>query len=172
MGSDTRTNFEPKSNILLTEVRDFPVANAALLNPTGATCYVDGEWVSFDANGRLVRAAAIAGPGVAATTISFPIWAERGRYDVQTSRKLPIIYLHQLEADTTIYDAALVVGAGAAITTHLQPLKVASITIGARNYCGLVGHGGAADTDPIVGYVSRLPALNGTRLRFFRGWRF
>ncbi len=53
----------------------------------------------------------------------------------------------------------------------MQPLKVATILIGTRNYCGIVGHGGSADSSPVVGYVSILPANNNGKLRMMSGLR-
>jgi hypothetical protein len=82
--------------------------------------------------------------------------------------KVPLLFLGDYEADTRIYDATATVGSGAAITTVGQPLKVASVDIGGKIVCGLVGHGGAADAHPIVGRVTRLPASNGGKLRFVR----
>jgi hypothetical protein len=96
---------------------------------------------------------------------------ETGRTDVQALRKTAILWRGDYECDTRIYDAAAALGSGAAITFVMQPLKVATITLGSRNYVGLVGHGGSADDDPVVGFVSRLPANNGTKLRFISGSR-
>jgi hypothetical protein len=48
-------------------------------------------------------------------------------------------------------------------------LKVATITIGSRNYTGLVGHGGSGDASKVVGYVTKLPAANGNKLRLRGG---
>jgi hypothetical protein len=53
----------------------------------------------------------------------------------------------------------------------MQGLKVATVALGGRNYCGLVGHGGSGDSSPVIGYVTRLPASNGGKLRFINGWR-
>jgi hypothetical protein len=134
--------------------------------------------MTLDANGKLVRAAAIgtlgtAGAGGRATVRSFPLWAERGRYDVRalSEGKMPVLWRGEFEFETRVYNATDVVDAGAAITTMLQPLKVATILIGTRNYVGLVGHGGAADTAPVQGYVTKLPAANGGKLRFISGYR-
>lgn len=174
MSTVQRINFEPVTDTLSLTRRDFPLADATLADPLNTTTgTVDGEWMTLNSSYQLIRGANIAAPGNAATVRCFPLWAERGRYDVQAiaSRKMPIIFLGQYEFDTRIFDAALVVGGGAAIATVLQPLKVASITIGGRNYTGLVGHGGAADTNPVVGYVTRLPANNGGKLRFISGYR-
>jgi hypothetical protein len=167
-----RVNFEPVSSLLGVERRDFPLADPRLVNPVNALALIEGEWLTL-VGGRLARASNIAQAGDPALALSFPLWAERGRYDIQAiaGSKVPILYMGQYEADTRVFDAAAVVAGGAAIARDLQPLKVATIAVGARNYCGLVGHGGAADPAPIVGHVTRLPAQNGGRLRFRSGGR-
>lgn len=173
MSTVQRINFEPVTDILQVHRRDFVLADPTLADPTNAVALVDGEWMTLNAAYRIVRAADIATPDDPALLRSFPLWAERGRYDVQAmaNRKMPVLFAGSYEFDSRIFDAAAVVGAGAAITAVLQPLKVATITIGARNYCGLVGHGGAADANPVVGHVTRLPANNGGKLRFLQGSR-
>ncbi len=173
MSTVQRINFEPTSDILPVQRRDFMLADATLADPTNSVALVDGEWMTLNGSYQVARAAAIGTPGTAATVRSFPVFAERGRYDVQAmaERKIPLLFMGFYEADIRIFDASAVVGSGAAITTAMQPLKVATITIGSRNYVGLVGHGGSADTHPIVGYVTRLPAANGGKLRFMSGGR-
>lgn len=157
-----RVNFEPKSDLFLIQTRDFPVADATLLDPRGATAIVDGEWMLKNSDGKLIRASTIGTPGNAATLKSAPVWAELGRSDVQSIRKLTTFHLGIWEADTRIFDAAAVVGGGAAITFIGQLLKVATITLGSRNYTGLVG---AAASDIVVATVADLPANNGGKLR-------
>ena len=173
MSSVQRVNLEPTTDVLPIHRRDFPLADPSLAAPLNAAALVDGEWMTLNNSYQLVRASNVGTPGNAATKRSFPLFAERGRYDVQAigSRKMPILYLGVYEVDTRIFDADAVVGSGAAITFVMQPVKVATITIGSRNYSGLVGHGGAADNDPIVGYVTRLPASNDQKLRIIQGWR-
>lgn len=178
MSTVQKINFEPVSDILSIYRRDLPLADKTLSDPLNAVALVDGEWVTFDSSYKLVRAAAIgtlgtAGAGGRASVKSFPLWAERGRYDVRAMAdvKMPFLFQGEYEFDTRIFDASAVVASGAAVTTVLQGLKVATIAIGSRNYCGLVGHGGAADTAPVAGYVTRLPANNGGKLRFMSGWR-
>jgi hypothetical protein len=129
--------------------------------------------MAIGAGYKMARASNVGTPGARASVRSFPLWAERGRYDVQAMAqgKAPVIWLGHYEADTRVFDAAVTLGSGAAITTVMQPLKVATITVDGRNYSGLVGHGGSADTDPVVGYVTRLPADNGGKLRFQAGYR-
>lgn len=170
MSTVERINFEPASDILATQRRDFGLADASLADPLNAVSLVDGEWMRLDNNYKSVRASAIGAAGDPALQSSYVLFAERGRYDVRamSETKMPLIFMGDYEADTRIFDAAAVVGSGAAVSFAGQPLKVATITIGTRNYSGLVGHGGTADPHPIVGRVTRLPASNGGKLRFMR----
>jgi len=171
MSTTGRINFEPVSDILPVQRRDFALADPTLADPTNAVALFDGEWMTLNSSYQALRAATIGTPGNLATLRSFPVFAERGRYDVQAmaQRKTPLLFLGDYEFDTRVYDATVALGSGAAITAVMQPLKVATITIGARNYVGLVGHGGSADTSPVAGFVTRLPANNGNKLRFIRG---
>lgn len=172
MSTIQKVNFTPVSDILPVQRRDFSVSDTTLLDPLNALALVDGEWMTLS-SGKLVRASTIGTPGNAATKRSFPLWAERGRTDIRSmsKNKAPILWMGDYEFDTRVFDASATVGSGAAISAELQPLKVATVTIGTRNYTGLVGHGGAADSDPVVGYVTRLPAANGGQLRFKSGYR-
>ncbi len=167
MSTVQRVNFEPVSDILATQRRDFVLADKTLAQPLNAVALVDGEWMIINTAYQLVRASTISSVGDEATQHSYPLWAERGRSDVlsMSSPKMPVIFMGPYECDTRIFDAVVAVGSGAAITTVGQALKVATVTIGSRNYSGLVGVG-ASDTSPIVGRVTRLPASNGGKLRF------
>lgn len=178
MSTVQKVNFEPLTDVLPLHRRDFPLVDPTLANPLNAVALVDGEWMIINTAYKILRAADITvlGTGGAAgraTVRSFPLFAERGRSDVQamSGRKMPVIWRGEYEFDTRIYNLTDVVASGAAITTVMQGLKVATITIGSRNYCGLVGHGGSADAAPIVGYTTRLPAQNQGKLRFISGWR-
>jgi len=173
MSTIQRVNFEPVTDILPVQRRDFPLADPSLAQPLNAIALVDGEWMTLNTSYQLLRACTIGTLGNPALLLSFPLFAERGRYDTQgiAGTKMPVLWRGDYEFDTRVFDAAVALSGGAAITTILQPLKVACIAIGGRNYSGLVGHGGAADTAPIRGYVTRLPAANGGKLRFISGWR-
>lgn len=175
MSTIMKVNFEPVSDYIPLQTRDFGLADPNLSDPLNALALTDGEWMTIDANYKLVRAATIASPGNRAAVRSFPLFAERGRTDTRALAdvKFPVIFIGQYEFDTRIYDASVALGSGAAITTVMQPLKVATITVSSagRNFVGLVGHGGSADSDPIVGYVTRLPSANSGKLRFLSGWR-
>lgn len=173
MSSIQKVNFEPVSDILPIWRKDLPLADPSLADPLNAVALIDGEFMTLDGAYKWVRAAAIGTPGTVATVRSFPVFAERGRTDRlgMAERKTTCLFRGEYEADTRVYDASVALSGGAAITAVMQPLKVATITIGSRNYVGLVGHGGAADTSPVVGYVTRLPAVNGGKLRFISGYR-
>lgn len=173
MSTISKINFEPVSDVLPIWRRDLPLAVPALADPLNAVALVDGEWVTLDSAYKWVRASNVASSGDPALVRSFPVFAERGRSDRQaTSAKLTTALMRgEWEFDTRVYDASAAIGSGAAITTVMQPLKVATIVIGGRNFSGIVGHGGSADTHPVVGYVTKLPATNGGKLRFISGYR-
>lgn len=174
MSTIQRVNFAPVSDVLPITRRDFPMADPTLANPLNPLALIDGEWVTLNTSYQILRPMSIAGAGNPATVRSFPLWAEKGRYDVQANsgRKTPVIWLGgDSEWDTRVFDASAVVGSGAAITTVMQPVKVASVSINGVIYSGLVGSGGASDSNPIVGYVTRLPANNGGQLRIRTGYR-
>lgn len=169
MSTIQRVNFEPVSDLLKTQIRDFALADKTIAEPLNATALVDGEWFIIDSAYKAARACAINAASNFPTQTAYPCFAERGRSDVlaMSQRKIPLIFMGDFEADTRIFDAALVVSGGAAITFVGQPLKVASIDIGGKIVVGLVG-AVAADGEPVVGRVTRLPANNGGKLRFIK----
>ena len=173
MSTIQKVNFEPVSDILPVWRKDLPLADKTLADPTNSVALVDGEGLTLNSSYQWVRASDVGTPAAAATVRSFLCFNERGRSDRMgmADRKTTSLFSGEYEGDTRVFDAAAAVGSGAAITTVMQPLKVATITIGSRNYTGLVGHGGSADTAPVVGYVTRLPANNGGKLRFKSGYR-
>jgi hypothetical protein len=181
MSTLQKINFTPVSDILPVQRRDFVLSDPTLCNPLNAVALVDGEWMTLNSSYQIVRATDITSvgayqpAGAAFPPRSFPLFAERGRYDVQalSSPKMPVLWRGDYEFDTRIFDASAVVHGGAAITAVMQPLKVATVTFGGRNFTGLVGHGALSggDTDPVVGYVTKLPTTNGGQLRFISGWR-
>jgi hypothetical protein len=173
MSTIQKLNFEPISDVLPIQRKDLSLADKSLAEPSNAQALIDGEWMTVDGSYKWARAAAIGTPGTAATVRSFPVFFEKGRSDRlgMAERKTTCLFRGEYEFDTRVYDASATVGSGAPISSVMQPLKVATITIGSRNFVGLVGHGGAADTNPVVGYVTRLPSSNGGKLRFISGYR-
>lgn len=173
MSTVQKVNFEPVTDINPVHRRDFPLADKTLADPLNAVALVDGEWMTLDSAGKLIRAADIATEGALASAMAFPLFAERGRTDVQAmaERKMPVLFMGQYEFETRIYSAAANInGAGnAAMSTMLQPVKVMTIIIGSRKYVGLAGSA-YTDNGLIVGYITRLGTNNGGRLRFLSGW--
>ena len=181
MSTLQKINFTPVSDILPIQRRDFALADPTLAQPSNPVCLVDGEWLTINGSYQAIRASDITSVGAVKPSgapfppRSFPLFAERGRYDVQAMSltKMPLLYRGDYEFDTRIFDATAAVGSGAAITAVMQPLKIATIAFGGRNFTGLVGHGllSGGDTDLVVGYVTKLPSTNGGQLRFISGWR-
>lgn len=171
MSTVTRVNFEPVRDVLPVQRAVFPLADPDLADPFNAVALVDGEWMVVDSNYKLARATDVASADDLATQGSWPHWNERGRSDMLSTgeRRTVVLWIGGWEFDTRIFDATKATGTGAAITAVHQPLKVQTISIGGRAYSGIVGHGGSGDAAPIVGYVTRLPASNGGKLRMRGG---
>lgn len=179
MATVQRINLELISDVIPIVRRDFQLADKTLVDPFNAAVLIDGEWMVVNDTYKLVRATDVNTAGAKAANSgkrvrSFPLFAERGRTDVQAIGKSIVLFGGWYEAETRIFDAAAKVGGGApveypAITYVGQPLQVATITVGTRSLSGLVG----ADVDEftsnipfIVGWVTRLPTNNGGKLRF------
>ncbi len=183
MSTVTRVNFEPVRDALPIHRANFPLADQTIADPQDATALVDGEWLQLNANSQLVRAADVTTLGdlLGAGEQAYPHWNERGRSDVLATgeRRTVVLWGGFWEYDTRIYDVAANIGGSGntAIAAVGDALTVATITIGTRNYVGLVGHdggpqAGGTDVTPIVGYVTRLPANNGGKLRVRGGMLF
>lgn len=179
MSTVQKINFEPISDVIPVVRRDFTLANRTLIDPFNANVLIDGEWLTLNNSGQLVRATDIGTAGVkslngASRVRSFPLFSERGRTDVQALGKPTVFFGGWFEADTRIFDAAAKPGGGAleqypAISYVGQPLQVATIVVGTRSLSGLVGadvNEFTADIPFVVGWVTRLPANNGGKLRF------
>jgi hypothetical protein len=174
MSTVLRVNFEPVRDILPVQKAVFPLADGDLANPLNAVALVDGEWMTLNSTYKLERASDVANTGAEATKHSWPVWNERGRTDVQSlgERRTVLLWLGGWEFDTRIYDATVTVGTGSPITTVDQPVKVATVAIGLRKYTGLVGSDATDAGAIVVGYVTKLPADNGGKLRIRGGMLF
>lgn len=162
----TRTNFEPKSNMLNVETRSIKLADPTLANPQNADALVDGEWVIINADKKLARASDIATPDDPAVAPSYPVWDEKGRTDNQAVRVKTIIYLGMWEFDTDVFVATGM--------THNGLVAVATVAIDGKSYSGLVANGtfGTPGAGITVGTITRLPAANGGRLRIRGGMHY
>jgi len=153
-------NFILKTPFADLVVRSFEMADPTLLNPNSANPVIMGEFLELDANYKAARGTVSTSPNV------FCFFAEQGRYDTQAIGKVPLLFINNYEADTLVFDAA----AGAGISAVGQPLMVDDVTIG-----GIAGRRGLTalpaipvGDEHVVGYVTRLPASNGNKLRFRR----
>lgn len=172
MSTIQKLNFEPVSNVMHIQTRDFPLVDPTLANPLQANALVDGEWMEITSAYKMQRACDIATTGNAATNQSYPLWAERGRTDVQAmgERKSTLLWLGLWEYDTRVYLATSMVQGGR--------VRVESVQFGGGTgpiYSALV-HGGTiatpAGSGPTVGFITRLAANNGGKLRIRGGMLF
>lgn len=131
------------------------VANLGLLNPTGTSPVplIDGEIVQMDASYKWAR-------GTDATKPGFFCIEDRGDYGVQASRKLSAILGPTFEADTVVFDDVGIVTLGMALMAG----AVNNALSGSVARWGLI----PAGVGITLGYVTRLPASNGGRLRFIQ----
>jgi hypothetical protein len=168
MSSVEKINFEPRSNLMHLQTRDFALVDPTLVNPLNALATVDGEWMEITATYKMQRAANIAAAGNAATAQSYPLWAERGRTDVQArcTRAAPVLWLGQWEADTRIFLVTNMVMGGL--------VSVSSVNLNGKIVSALVANGtiAAAGAGITVGFITRLPAANGGKLRLRGGMLF
>lgn len=142
-------NFEMVTEVQGLLRRDFPVATKALLNPNNANPLIDGEFLSLDSAYKLVRGADGA--------LGFALFMERGRFDTQAIGKTTVLFGGTYEADTRVFTAA-----GLTLGGKLQ--LSASVTVDALTKSGLANY----SSGEVLGYVTRLPANNGNRLRFLQ----
>jgi len=165
MAAKSFQNFLPLDDILPIRTRSYVVADPQLTKPMNAVSIYDGEWVALNSAGKLVRASDISTLGNASSIWRpFPVFTPLGSTDAQAmgDPMLAVIFGGDgTEWSTTIFNPAVTIGSGAPITAMHQPLKVATIQLvspsGTRNFTGLVGHGGAADSAPVVGIVTEVP---------------
>ncbi len=174
MSTVMKVNFEPYRDSLHLERAVKPLADGDLANPLNAVALVDGEWLTVDANDKWVRATDIASADdeCLAATLAWPHWNEQGRTDMQATgeRRTVCIWGGFWEFETRIWEDG-VVGGGLALT-NLGLVKVVTITIGTRNYSGLMGSQISDTSVRHVGYITRLPATNGGKLRVRGGMLF
>lgn len=129
------------------------VADKDLLNPLVASPKVplmDGEFVSENSEYKLIRATDQAAPAYALIE-----W--RGAHEVQAAGKVAILRGGTYEADTIVYDST-------SLVLH-SALMHGDCTVGGLTRRGLLLRTGS---NLILGYVTKLPATNGGRLRFIQ----
>lgn len=144
-----QTNFSLVTDVQSLIRRDFDVADTTLVNPTVANPIIDGEFVFVDSSYKLVRGTAGA--------IGWAVFNERGRFDVQAIKKLTVLFANPYEADTRVFTSAGLTLGGA--------LQIASnVSYDGQTKSGLANFSSGVT----IGYVTRLPANNGGKLRFLQ----
>ncbi len=131
----------------------FEVADKDLLNPRVASPKVplmDGEFLQLNSEYKLVRATDLVAPAYALIE-----WS--GAYETQASGKVAVLMGNTYMADTIVFDAT-------SLVLH-SPLQHGDVTVGGLTRRGLVLR---TATNLILGYVTKLPASNGGRLRFLQ----
>lgn len=143
-------NFELVTEVQALLRRDFSVADPTLVNPNNANPLMDGEFMNLDSAYKLIRAASL--------SMGFALFVERGRMDVQAIRKATVLFGGTYEADTRVFTTAGITAVG-------QKVEIsAAVTVDTLTKSGLK----IFTTGEVVGYVTRLPANNGGRLRFLQ----
>lgn len=147
--------FNLISEVLPVQRRDFTLAVPALLNPVNANPLVDGEWLGLNSSYQLARGVTDPEPKP-----TWPVFAERGRYDTQAIEKTVVLFGGFYEAETKIYDATgITVG---------DWLEVTEVTIDSLAKRGLKEAAGAG-VHWIVGVVTRVLS---DRVRFWHNGGF
>ena len=135
--------------------RDFPLVDPTILNPYNVNPLIDGEWLELDGTAYALKR----GTGESGK-ISWPVFAERGRYDTQAIGKVPVLFAGMFEFDIDFYGAgADAVGA---------KLAVGDVSFGGAKK-GLILAAGTG-THTIVGVVTRV--MTGKIRVFHSGYQY
>lgn len=130
--------------------KDFAPADPTLLDFENANPLEMGEWLTFDTNQKVVRAA---NPGVRPGP--YMMFAEKGRSDTQgiSGGKVPILFQGGYWAQTTLFTGTPALGA---------ELEVAEVLVGSMSKRGLQ----TVSTGVAIGFVTKRAADNGGWLQF------
>lgn len=128
------------------------VADKDLLNPnvSGKVPLMDGEFLAENSEYKLIRA-------VTQTAPAYALIEWKGAYETQASGKVAVLRGGSYEADTIVYDST-------SLALH-SALMHGSVTVAGQTRCGLLLRTGS---NLILGYVTKLPAINGGLLRFIQ----
>lgn len=140
--------------------RSFVLDDPEIIKATNARPLVGGEFLQLTTAYKMARGGdgSQSTPGTPddeATVPSFCFFGEPGRTEMQAIGKGTFLYGGFFEADTLVFD-----GDGLSLGS---PLSVYDVDYGGIIRRGLALAGGS---NPVVGFVSRLPANNNSWLRF------
>ena len=137
------------------DIQNLEVANLELLNPVSDSVVplIDGELVQIGANYQFVR-----GTTANFAQPSFFAVEDRGSHNVRASRKLAAVMGGTFTADTLVWDGAPALGGA------LEMATITDARFGGVARAGLQ----PVTTGLVIGYCTKLPAINGGRLRFIQ----
>lgn len=133
--------------------RDLEVADPTLLDPTQADSLVQGEWMTENSSGKLARV------GASSVNQAWQLFTPKGDFASQAIGKVSVLYLHEYEAETDMFEDG---GAGFANGTRLT---VKEVTVDGDTRSGLTQAGSA---DFVYGHSTKDPTANGGKLRFIK----
>jgi hypothetical protein len=141
---------------VLMHIKDWPLVDPTLTDPTNANALVMGEWLTPFINGqgkKLERDAA----GGAGGHLSWVCYAQKGAYDIQFQKIVPVLMHGGFMADTWLFNRAT----GLAVGDELGSFLVAIDGIN-RSVLDAVGAGKK------VAVVLQLPGSATSPLRVLR----
>ena len=132
--------------------RVWPLNDPTLAKASTANALLEGEFLFVNDAYKLIRASA--------NSKGFALFMEKGRYDVQavSGSRTTVLAGGAYEADTMIFTAAaLTLGGDLGIDAAVD-IGDSVTRSGLKNWA----------SGPVIGFVTRLPANNGQKLRFFQ----
>ncbi len=144
---------QPSLDVLTRRV--LTVSDVRLLDPTNTAVVplIPGELVQLTSEYKYARASDAAVP-------SYFTIEDRGDMGVQASRKLSALMGPTFEADTIVFDTALLT-----LGAKVMYGAVNNALSGSLARAGLIAHTGS---NFVIGYITRLAAANGGRLRIIQ----
>lgn len=143
-------NFTLISELQTLTRRDFPPADATLLQPYNGNPLVDGEFLELDGNYKVARGAAgVGGTHEGDSALVYPLFTEKGRYDTQAIGKSTMLMFGMYEAETSVATVA-----GLALGDALTVQDVTFQALTRRGLAKKVAAGGTGIV--VVGYVSKI----------------
>lgn len=151
--------FEPITDMTILYPRDYPLFDPSVLT-SNTNPLIGGEWLRQRIVSNAVQVERPSGTGLETNELCGPWWGEQGRYDVLTSKMVPILWLYDFEAYTSVCSVT-------SLTTSGQKLSVSDVTVdGIANRRGLILTPTGAGTLFVGNYVS--PGRKAGEIRFVR----
>ena len=151
--------FEPITDMTILYPRDYPLYDPTVLTST-SNPLIGGEWLRQRIVGSTVQVERPSGTGVETNELCGPWWGEQGRYDTIIYKGVPILWLYDFEAFTSVCSTS-------GLSTSGQKLSVSDVTVdGIANRRGLILTPAGAGTLFVGNYVS--PGRKTGEIRFVR----